>query len=913
MFDVDNVALDRMAEAQWNRLLNHNIVIEMPADPAANPIALDAVSAVAKGGADPAPEATGISKETYKDNLSRLRAEVAREIEKKKGYRIEFLDRTAKAESEIGRIFKDSMKTKKDRVAAKKVGKAIDDNPLAYAVQTPERNGGTVCMTLFLKPGTSFKKAMEENAGATVAWGNVTEEALHKWAADHELGHCLNAAGKNVHKSVHLAVSEELADTFAALKAIRDGSPSDTVRLMAAFREHDQWLGDTSSPYFSAKILWKIAEMQETLSKSEKFRSLDLAGLAGLARDVHAQFGMTKADMIFVRDVRQVMGELRNTLGDGPDVLKVDGGSGQVSFKEWLGKHADKVPELNRIRKVVETLENGPADLGMHRIDEKGSMAAIHALAASGDSGGKAMRKVLTDRKVAPLTEASLMDANLGRPTKLSSILPLEEPIEAASVGIPTDHESKVSLPLDAAGTTDITPTDQIPASEQVALQGGDSLDATSVAPEATQESKSADAADRDLSRNALAGAADVERTVREVIAELTRTEFAKAEAAKAATALYASRIAMASASKERTADLEGIELPPAPGKFDDAPRSPRMMDMQASLPSSTRGMPRFASLDKVSGWEKNAWLTSSAPSFNEAWARPQTKAAALHTGNDPHFRGTGFINENDVSRLLDMARPLEFGGFNAQRAFVKDIVNAARDTKVDPVTLLAMCAQESGLGNRNEAKTSTGRGPFQFLEQTWLYMVKNHGHRYNMGEEAAKISVGKDGRMEVDDPVAKQQILKLRYNTYLSAAIAGEMLQLSREGIEKAIKRPMSTEEMYLSHVMGEGGARKLLLLADGKKKNERADRYFRKAAQANEGLFYKKEGGRRKPVSNAELADRMTDKISKLREHFADAIKVIDSGFQTADVKMPDVALAENVIPERQEQSQPTYLFSW
>jgi len=157
MFDVDNVALDRMAEAQWHRLLNQNMVIEMPADPSVNPTAAAAVKAVGKDGAKATQQAGGISKEAYKENLSRLRDEVAKEIKGKKGYRIEFLDRTLDAEKELGRIFKDPLTTKKSKEAARAAGKKIESDPLAYAVQNPDMSGEKVCMAILLKPETKFK------------------------------------------------------------------------------------------------------------------------------------------------------------------------------------------------------------------------------------------------------------------------------------------------------------------------------------------------------------------------------------------------------------------------------------------------------------------------------------------------------------------------------------------------------------------------------------------------------------------------------------------------------------------------------------------------------------------------------------------------------------------------------------
>jgi hypothetical protein len=189
--------------------------------------------------------------------------------------------------------------------------------------------------------------------------------------------------------------------------------------------------------------------------------------------------------------------------------------------------------------------------------------------------------------------------------------------------------------------------------------------------------------------------------------------------------------------------------------------------------------------------------------------------------------------------------------------------------------------------------------------------MVKKNGHKYGLQAEADMIRFDRKGKPQVDDPKVKERIMGMRYNVYLSAVMAAEMLNDSKLGIEASIKRTLTNEELYLPHVMGEGGARKLLKLAQGPKKNSPAARSFPEAAKANKGLFYKKEGKRTVAVSHADLHERMTDKISRLRDHFGDAIATIDSGFKATNVQMPEQAFADNVMPDQQEQGIPSYLF--
>ncbi len=83
-------------------------------------------------------------------------------------------------------------------------------------------------------------------------------------------------------------------------------------------------------------------------------------------------------------------------------------------------------------------------------------------------------------------------------------------------------------------------------------------------------------------------------------------------------------------------------------------------------------------------------------------------------------------------------------------------ISRAAQKTGADFDYLLNTAARESGFDPRAKAPTSSASGLFQFIDQTWLGMVKQHGAKHGMAAEAAKIEVGANGRYRVTDPAAR-------------------------------------------------------------------------------------------------------------------------------------------------------------
>src|ERR1700740_2235897 len=87
---------------------------------------------------------------------------------------------------------------------------------------------------------------------------------------------------------------------------------------------------------------------------------------------------------------------------------------------------------------------------------------------------------------------------------------------------------------------------------------------------------------------------------------------------------------------------------------------------------------------------------------------------------------------------------------------------------------LLATAQVESGLNPQAGAATSSARGLFQFIEQTWLATLKRAGAELGYSQYADAITKTASGKYEVQDPAMRNTILKLRNDPAANAAMAG-------------------------------------------------------------------------------------------------------------------------------------------
>jgi hypothetical protein len=184
-----------------------------------------------------------------------------------------------------------------------------------------------------------------------------------------------------------------------------------------------------------------------------------------------------------------------------------------------------------------------------------------------------------------------------------------------------------------------------------------------------------------------------------------------------------------------------------------------------------------------------------------------------------------------------------------ASKEVVQAVENAAAKTGVDFSFLMEKAAAESGFDPAAQSKSSSAAGLYQFIDSTWLQMVREYGPKYGLGNLAGQIKV-RDGKLCVDDCASKEAILGLRKNPEIAALMAGEFSAGNRQYLETHTEGGVGTTELYLAHFMGPGGAAKFLN-SRAQNGNVVAASVFPKEANANKNVFFDPATGRARTLN--------------------------------------------------------------
>jgi hypothetical protein len=187
-------------------------------------------------------------------------------------------------------------------------------------------------------------------------------------------------------------------------------------------------------------------------------------------------------------------------------------------------------------------------------------------------------------------------------------------------------------------------------------------------------------------------------------------------------------------------------------------------------------------------------------------------------------------------------------------------IAEASRRTGVDFTYLLGQAQIESGMRANARARTSSATGLYQFIEQSWLGVVKEHGAEHGLGWASESIQRGSNGRYYVADAGTRQAILNLRSDPRAASVMAAEHASDNKAELEGMLGREATGTDLYMAHFLGLGGAKKFLGAMQAAPDRSAAS-MFPAAAGANRSIFF--DGGR--PRSLSEIYDRFAGKLDR------------------------------------------------
>lgn len=195
---------------------------------------------------------------------------------------------------------------------------------------------------------------------------------------------------------------------------------------------------------------------------------------------------------------------------------------------------------------------------------------------------------------------------------------------------------------------------------------------------------------------------------------------------------------------------------------------------------------------------------------------------------------------------------------FAAPQQVTKAVQNASARTGVDFSYLMKQAEVESSFKTDAKARSSSATGLYQFIDQTWLRMVKAHGAEHGKADWANAITQGRNGHFSVSSGL-KSTILNARKDADFSALMAGEFASENSATLKAKTGKDANATDLYMAHFLGAHGASTFLNAMD-ENPLQSASHLFPAAAKSNRSVFYNANGTSR---SLAEVYDRFADKF--------------------------------------------------
>ena len=111
--------------------------------------------------------------------------------------------------------------------------------------------------------------------------------------------------------------------------------------------------------------------------------------------------------------------------------------------------------------------------------------------------------------------------------------------------------------------------------------------------------------------------------------------------------------------------------------------------------------------------------------------------------------------------------------------------------------------------------RTSSAKGLFQFIEQTWLSTLKEQGGALGYAPYADAIARQPSGQYSVPDPRMYGRIMELRSDPNANALMAGAYTRANAGKLGERLGRAPSEGELYIAHFLGPTGASRLIEMA--------------------------------------------------------------------------------------------------
>ena len=211
----------------------------------------------------------------------------------------------------------------------------------------------------------------------------------------------------------------------------------------------------------------------------------------------------------------------------------------------------------------------------------------------------------------------------------------------------------------------------------------------------------------------------------------------------------------------------------------------------------------------------------------------------------------------------------------NQSTEIIDTLHQVSQETGADFQQLIITAMIESDLGRVTISSKSTARGVYQFIEPTWLVLMKRYGNRIGYQSYADAITFNAETHHpEVKGGIPlRQKILDLRYDNRISALLKTYQAQDEKRVLARFKNgQNITVTDHYIAHMLGLSLARTFYKLKQSESDYILAhlkDSNFRQAVQLNRSFFYD-EHGRALNAAQAyvQFDKKISEKFDRLKQ---------------------------------------------
>src|SRR5260370_4543761 len=152
----------------------------------------------------------------------------------------------------------------------------------------------------------------------------------------------------------------------------------------------------------------------------------------------------------------------------------------------------------------------------------------------------------------------------------------------------------------------------------------------------------------------------------------------------------------------------------------------------------------------------------------------------------------------------VDTSNATAMAGVDPARVRIAGVIKQAASTVGTSFEcMLAAAKMESNFNPTASASTSSARGLYQFIEQTWLGTVKEAGAQLGYGKYADAITKSPSGSYSVSNPAARTAIMKLRDDPAAASSMAAVLTQSNSFQLTGKVGRRTFGGRLCMAHFM--------------------------------------------------------------------------------------------------------------